>query len=93
MTEHVLLFALVVESNNAQQAATKAYELLGHGLDEGVLTEWWHADDARWDRAADNDSAVFVPKGSQVAWTEVIHTATTGPRRRWFGAPRKRVKR
>jgi hypothetical protein len=91
--EHVFMVALVVRGPHERASAEwQMHAGLASVMASEYIAEWWVCEDDRRD-GSDNDSAVFVPKGTQVAWTEVIHATTTGPRRRWFGAPRKRVKR
>ena len=81
----MFLVAIVVEGQQRANAELTLHDGLKI-LTGGHVSEWWVAEDDRRD-GSDNDSAVFVPKGEQQAWTDVI-TATSRDtkcqRRRWF---------
>jgi hypothetical protein len=57
------LVAVVAHSDEDVQKFLLASPL-GPNAEEGVIDSWWVAEDDRTDRS-DNDSAIFVPRGSQ----------------------------
>lgn len=80
--EHVILVAFTVANTTRVISRDEAEVFLRerlplpHGsLNDGDphLKEWWIAEDQR-DDGSDNDSAVFVPKGSQAAAETLLRT-------------------
>jgi hypothetical protein len=70
MNTYTILVALEVEA----ETMGLAQELLIHRLPVpglGPVQAWWIAEDERRD-GSDNDSAVFVPMGDQVKWTNKV---------------------
>lgn len=65
LREHVILVACVVEADTRDAAQDVVMALL-------PFNEWWIAEDDRRD-GSDNDSAVFVPQGSQQSYADAIH--------------------
>ena len=68
MDDHVIVVGFEVAGNSRAEAQRALMERLPSG-GEDVLVGWWIAEDDRVD-GTDNDSAVFVPKGSQQATTD-----------------------
>lgn len=67
--EHVIITAIVVETDSSREDAEKYLHLRmpapGRRGDESIqIDSWWVAEDTRYDRS-DNDSAVFVIPGKQ----------------------------
>lgn len=64
--EHTILVAFTVYAPDWTAAqATLMRQLPKPGSND--IDSWWIAEDERYD-GSDNDSAVFVPMGKQVAW-------------------------
>lgn len=71
MDEHVVLVAFTVNATDRESAQRALMRLLprpgsGSFVGPAVIDSWWIAEDDRID-GSDNDSAVFVPMGSQQA--------------------------
>lgn len=68
-TEHTILVAFTVHAPTWEQAQARLMRQLPSPDHPGVdgIDSWWIAEDERYD-GSDNDSAVFVPMGKQVAW-------------------------
>jgi len=66
--EHTILVAFTVYAANREDAQRRLMRLLPRPSRDGIgtLDSWWIAEDDRID-GSDNDSAVFVPMGSQQA--------------------------
>ena len=63
MSENVILVAFTVEADSMEEAqANLMSSLPTPGYSN--IEEWWIAEDERYDRS-DNDSAIFVPMGTQ----------------------------
>jgi hypothetical protein len=73
MTEHVFLVAVTVEAEDRETAERHLHTVLPTPGEE--VESWWIAEDDRRDRS-DNDSAVFVPLGTQRLAAE--HLLTQG---------------
>lgn len=68
-TEHTILVAFTVYAPTWEQAQARLMRQLPSPDHPGVdgIDSWWIAEDERYD-GSDNDSAVFVPMGKQLAW-------------------------
>ena len=65
---HTILVAFTVHAPTMEQAQQRLMVQLPGGVpDLNHVDSWWIAEDERYD-GSDNDSAVFVPMGKQVAW-------------------------
>lgn len=66
--EHTILVAFTVYAPTREDAQSRLMRLLPQPSRDGIgtLDSWWIAEDDRVDWS-DNDSAVFVPLGSQLA--------------------------
>lgn len=79
MSEHVVLVAFQVESRSNLVAQAEVMKALKNLVPQGLVVAWWIAEDDRTD-GSDNDSAVFVHKGSQrVAYNVLELAQLTGP--------------
>lgn len=68
--EHTILVAVTVYAPTWEAAQAKLMLNMPKPGVDGI-DSWWIAEDERYD-GSDNDSAVFVPIGTQVFWqTEV----------------------
>ena len=67
--EHTILVAFTVYAPTWEQAQRLLMDRLPNPEADGpaVIDSWWIAEDERYD-GSDNDSAVFVPMGKQLAW-------------------------
>lgn len=76
MSEHTILVAFTVEDGTPEAAQiTLMNNLPKPGQ---VITSWWIAEDDRLDRS-DNDSAVFVPMGTQARASQRLNTLGLTP--------------
>lgn len=73
MAEHVVIVAMTVEAADRDQAMRTLEWMLVPPPDPRC-TGWWFAEDDRID-GNDNDSAVFVPQGSQGVARAVLSLA------------------
>ncbi len=71
--EHTILVAVTVYAPDRLAAQSKVMGLLPKPGVDGV-DSWWIAEDGRID-GSDNDSAVFVPMGSQEKWHRKVEDA------------------
>jgi hypothetical protein len=63
MSEHVVLVAFSVEADSMEAAQYRLMDKLTDVTrNNSAVTEWWVAEDERYDRS-DNEAAVFVPEG------------------------------
>lgn len=66
---HTILVAVEISAPTADQAEEWLAERLRHGI--GYHAVWWIAEDDRHD-GSDNDSAIFVPMGSQTRFARFV---------------------
>ena len=59
-----ILVAFVVQGNEPEECQRALMKLLPDPNQDNPVDEWWIAEDDRYDNS-DNDSAIFVRKGSQ----------------------------
>lgn len=73
MDEHVILVAFTVNALSESDAQHALMDALPEvvGVSERGVGSWWVAEDERYD-GSDNDSAVFVSPGSQVAAARLL---------------------
>lgn len=65
------LVAVVAESHEKLVQTLVSAELTNADLYTDPVDSWWVAEDDRTDRS-DNDSAIFVPRGSQGDFAEAV---------------------
>lgn len=72
---HTILVAFTVHAPDWLAAQEQLMRQLPNPNHPGVdgIDSWWIAEDVRMD-GSDNDSAVFVPLGSQVMWQMEIES-------------------
>lgn len=85
MSEHVILVALDVVAPDrpiAHRTVTTQLQRVPLGAGpfqaDAYVDSWWVAEDDRTD-GSDNDSAVFVPMGSQPAASRLLHETGVTP--------------
>lgn len=73
MGEHVILVAFSVSALSESDAQHALMDALPNpvGVEDRGVTSWWIAEDKRYD-GSDNDSAVFVTPGRQVAAARLL---------------------
>lgn len=69
--QHIVLVAFDVFGLSMEEAQVRLARGLENVIDRGLADSWWIAEDERYD-GSDNDSAVFVPKGSQTAFARLV---------------------
>jgi hypothetical protein len=74
--EHVILVAVIVETDSRLKAEQAIHRMLITGRSEEPGPEeaeigWWIAEDSRYD-GSDNDSAVFVKPGHQLEARDLL---------------------
>lgn len=69
--QYIVLVAFDVYGHSMKDAQVRLARGLENVIDRGIADSWWVAEDERYD-GSDNDSAVFVPKGSQTAFARLV---------------------
>lgn len=69
--QYIVLVAFDVYGHSMKDAQVRLARGLENVIDRGIADSWWIAEDERYD-GSDNDSAVFVPKGSQTAFARLV---------------------
>lgn len=82
MSKHTILVAVTVETHDRAQAHDRLMRILPRPGGVPWLESWWVAEDDRRD-GSDNDSAVFVERGSQHrAHVELVKAGLTAEHNR-----------
>lgn len=76
------LVAMVATDEDTLTRALVGAQLTDEASVGGYVDCWWIAEDDRHDRS-DNDSAIFVPRGAQEDFTEVLRQHIEAHRDEW----------